>query len=247
MPNFFSDHSPYLAHPLLTSERTDGEVGELIRILGVDHPADVLDVGCGFGRHCIAFARLGHRVVGLDPSQTMVDAARAATAADGLAVDYRVSSGEALDQVDAFDGAIAMFTTLGQIGSDGVDNRAMLEPIHRALRPGARLVIEVPRRTVAVANLIEHDAFGEGPNRTEIARRFDATDNKIVEHFLVVTDGVERNFDLEVRLFEPDEVVDLLAGVGFSNITLAGVLADAPGLGSELSPDAASIVATAQA
>ena len=36
---------------------------------------DVLDVACGFGRHAVALAEAGFRVVGVDRSQTLLDEA----------------------------------------------------------------------------------------------------------------------------------------------------------------------------
>lgn len=39
-------------------------------------PVDILDIGCGTGLLCLAFAESGHRVVGVDPAQAMLDVAR---------------------------------------------------------------------------------------------------------------------------------------------------------------------------
>src|SRR5580698_1477798 len=43
-------------------------------------PLSVLDAGCGQGTQAIALARLGHRVVGLDVSDTLLQTARGAAA-----------------------------------------------------------------------------------------------------------------------------------------------------------------------
>jgi len=37
---------------------------------------DILDIGCGTGLLCHAYAKLGHKVVGVDPAQAMLDVAR---------------------------------------------------------------------------------------------------------------------------------------------------------------------------
>ncbi|MEL7541610.1 MAG: methyltransferase domain-containing protein, partial [Pseudomonadota bacterium] len=39
-------------------------------------PEDILDLGCGTGLLSKAFARRGHRVVGVDPAAAMLDVAR---------------------------------------------------------------------------------------------------------------------------------------------------------------------------
>ncbi|HEY0620468.1 MAG TPA: bifunctional 2-polyprenyl-6-hydroxyphenol methylase/3-demethylubiquinol 3-O-methyltransferase UbiG [Kribbella sp.] len=56
----------------------------------------VLDIGCGGGFMAEEFARLGCRVVGIDPSPVSIRAARRHAASAGLHIDYLVASGERL-------------------------------------------------------------------------------------------------------------------------------------------------------
>lgn len=49
-------------------------------------PLRVLDAGCGQGTQAIALARMGHDVVGLDVSSTLLDAARRSSAAEPSSV-----------------------------------------------------------------------------------------------------------------------------------------------------------------
>src|SRR5882724_7864465 len=64
----------------------------------------VLDVGCGGGLLAEEFARLGCAVTGVDPSQESLAAAREHAAAQGLAIGYQRSTGEALPcAADSFD------------------------------------------------------------------------------------------------------------------------------------------------
>lgn len=237
MTNFFGPHSPYLNHPLLSEERTSAEVDQLIRILDLGAGKQVLDVGCGFGRHSLLFAARGVAPTGIDPSETMIAAAKQAAADRGSSATFSVASGEAglADRfatpfagpfAGPFDGAIAMFTTVGQIGPDGRDNLGLLATTAKMLAPGAGFVVEVPQRGPAVAGLVTEDRFGDGTNHTEIVRRFDPETARVEERFTVVTDGVTRAFDLAYRLFTADELSAHLAGAGFTNIQLAAALAD---------------------
>jgi 2-polyprenyl-6-hydroxyphenyl methylase/3-demethylubiquinone-9 3-methyltransferase len=64
----------------------------------------VLDLGCGGGFMAEEFARLGCRVVGIDPSAVSIGAARRHAVSAGLTIDYLVGSGERLPVQDsAFD------------------------------------------------------------------------------------------------------------------------------------------------
>ncbi|MGH1492908.1 MAG: class I SAM-dependent methyltransferase [Acidimicrobiales bacterium] len=223
MTNFFGPFSPYLNHPLLTVERTAAEVDQLLLILGLGPGATVLDVGCGFGRHSLEFARRGLQPTGIDPSETMIAAARSAADAEGLAVTLAASLGA---EADRFSGAVAMFTTLGQVGPSGEDNLEILGATAGSLRPGARFVLELPQRDAAVAALVSSEGFGDGENRTDISRQFDPESSRVIERFEVVAGGVSRRFDLAYRLFSATELVTHLQHAGFVDIQLAAKLED---------------------
>jgi S-adenosylmethionine-dependent methyltransferase len=53
-------------------------------------PLRVLDAGCGQGTQAIELARVGHRVVGLDISDTLLEAARGAAALQATDVRHRL-------------------------------------------------------------------------------------------------------------------------------------------------------------
>lgn len=58
---------------------------------GADTQLLVLDAGCGQGTQALRLARLGHRVVGIDPSEKLLDDARRAAAEEPPEVGARVS------------------------------------------------------------------------------------------------------------------------------------------------------------
>ena len=69
----------------------------------------MLDIGCGGGILSEPLARLGAGVVGADPSQTNIAAAKLHAGETGLAVDYRATTAEALaDAGERFDIVLAM-------------------------------------------------------------------------------------------------------------------------------------------
>lgn len=68
----------------------------------------ILDVGCGAGILSEPLARLGARVTGIDPGEAIVGAARGRAERQGLPIDYRVATVEALGaETGAFDAVIA--------------------------------------------------------------------------------------------------------------------------------------------
>lgn len=213
--NFFGERSPYLGHPLLDDERTRAEVDEMAARLA-DHAGTlvrVLDMGCGFGRHAVEFARRGAEVTAVDPSAAMLDAAQINAANAGLdgMVDFRLGPGQLFVADEPYDLALALFTTLGQmtaIDDDDIVHDALLAAMFNALRPGGHAVIEVPDRELVAANLVTDETLGS----THVVRAFDEATSVVTERF-VLDDGT--TFDLLYRVFARDELRALLHDAGF--------------------------------
>lgn len=92
----------------------------------------ILDLGCGDGALTAKLAQSGCRVVGVDASAPMV------AAAQGLGLDARVMSGDALTFDAEFD---AVFSNAALHWMLNVD--AVIDGVFRALRPGGRFVAEM--------------------------------------------------------------------------------------------------------
>jgi len=114
--------------------------------LGPDLPAlRALDIGCGGGFLAEEFARLGLRVVGVDPSAVSIETARRHAAANGLDLDYRVGFGERLPVADdEFDLAYSC-DVLEHVS----DLDAVISETARALEPGGFFLFDTINRTLA--------------------------------------------------------------------------------------------------
>jgi 2-polyprenyl-6-hydroxyphenyl methylase/3-demethylubiquinone-9 3-methyltransferase len=69
----------------------------------------ILDIGCGAGVLCEPLARLGAKVVGVDPGESNIVMARRHARDAGLSIDYRCTTAEALVHAgEQFDIVLAM-------------------------------------------------------------------------------------------------------------------------------------------
>ncbi len=104
----------------------------------------VLDIGCGGGILSEPLARLGAAVVGADPSESNIAAARQHAAQSGLKIDYRTTTAEALAAADeAFDIVLAM-----EVVEHVADLGLFVDLAAAMVKPGGLLFIATLNRTV---------------------------------------------------------------------------------------------------
>jgi D-alanine-D-alanine ligase len=220
-PNFFDAGSPFLKHPLLTAERTAQEIDFIEDYLTVSPGACILDVGCGFGRHSIELARRGYKVTGIDPSAALIAEARKQAAEAGVSCDFRQERGESFSTDRSYDGAICLFTTLGQISDQG-ENSGLVEQVHSALKTGANIVVEVPQREMAVSQLKAQERFGGEKRKAFVHRVYNSQARVISEEFRIVGEHEEHTYLLKYKLYDRPELETLLARAGFVVVSAYG-------------------------
>jgi 2-polyprenyl-6-hydroxyphenyl methylase/3-demethylubiquinone-9 3-methyltransferase len=104
----------------------------------------VLDIGCGAGILCEPLCRLGASVVGADPAEANIAAARLHAEAGGLAIDYRATTAEALAAAgERFDLVLAM-----EVVEHVADLAAFVRCCAGMVAPGGLMVTATLNRTL---------------------------------------------------------------------------------------------------
>ncbi|MEM8753942.1 MAG: class I SAM-dependent methyltransferase, partial [Pseudomonadota bacterium] len=147
--------------------------------LAHDRVRAVVDFGCGTGLLTARFAAPGRRVVGVDPSPRMLEAAKARDGAGG--VEWRVGSIGGFDDRGRFDLAVMTGHAFQCLLTDAEISAAFAN-VAKLLRPGGLFVFET--RNPAVR---PWERWRPEPSRTEGAladgRRFE------MRHDLISVDG----------------------------------------------------------
>lgn len=194
---------------------TANEVGFLVDALDLGAGARLLDVGCGPGRHAVALAEQGHRVVGVDISDSFLDLARrrAVEAGVGDRVTFVRGDARRLAFDAEFDAAYSVcqggFGLLGgPAAGDGhpADDAAMAG-MARALRPGGRLVVSAFSAYFQVRHL-ESSTFDAATG----------TNHESTE--VLDSAGVARPVDLWTTCFTPRELRLLATGAGLDVVAV---------------------------
>lgn len=101
-----------------------------------------LEIGCNWGRWCIAAARMGYRTVGIDPSLKSIRAANRVARQLGIDVTYVVADGRYLPFRDQSFDQVFSYSVLQHLSKE--NTYATLDEIRRSLRVGGNALVQLP-------------------------------------------------------------------------------------------------------
>ena len=180
---------------------------------GLRPDARVLDLACGAGRHLVELNRVGYRPVGLDLSMPMLDAARNTAGAAALT---RGDMRHLPFRAGAFDIVTSYFTSFGYF-ADELDDLRVLREVRRVLDTGGWFLLDFMNAHHVVANLRRRDYRNVSGSDVVQERRL-VEQGRIVEKRITIRaagNAPQREFVERVRLYRPEELVDMLAETGF--------------------------------
>jgi SAM-dependent methyltransferase len=182
-------------------------------MLAVPSGAELLDVPCGGGRLSLALARRGYRLTGVDWSSEFLKHARSRDAAH--AVTWEQRDMRDLPWRARFDGAFCVGNSFGYLDDEG--NAAFLRAVARALKPGARFVLETP---MVLENLLGHLQdrawWKVGDVHLLVVNRYDHTRERLDIEYTFVSEG---RFDVRCgshRAYSYRELFELIQAAGFT-------------------------------
>jgi SAM-dependent methyltransferase len=207
--------------PFLTPQATQSEAEFVIDALGLSPGAQVLDVGCGYGRHAMELAARGFHVVGLDLSTPLLVRGGEEAQRRGLEINFVRGDMRELDFDSQFDGAYCMFSTFGYF--DDETNKKTVANIARALKPGGRVLIEILNRDYVIADLPTRVWWeGEGCVVLEEVELNYFSSRIQVNRSVVFDDGRQLEQEISVRAYSLHEVGKLMHAAGFRVLEVSG-------------------------
>ncbi len=210
----------------LQQDRTDLETQFAIHALGIQPHHHILDLCCGQGRHSIALAKTGLKVTGIDLSQEMLTIAQSTADESDIPLSLHQADMRNLPNAmsNQFDAVINMFSSFGYLESEN-DDQQVLHQIHKVLKPGGKLLMDLLNREWVIINNEEFDWHQHQDGRIVLERRqLDlATSTNHLTYTELLPDGTRNQLsDLHMRLYTLTELTKMLATAGLTLQTTYG-------------------------
>ena len=214
-------------YPHRNDEEARRQVDFLLASMDIPSSCEVLDLGCGDGRHSLELARRGYRVTGLDLSKELLERARRRTAEEGLDINFIQGDMRDPPGVSAFDLVVNFFTSFGYFQEDR-ENARVLEAIARSLRPGGRFLMDYLNREYVISTIVPADSRTVEGMEVEQRRWISGDPSetgghvRINKQVWIREDGAERSYDESVRMYTLDELGDMMARAGLEIVRTYG-------------------------
>ena len=196
----------------LYAHRSSAEArAQVVRILEWGFHGQLLDLGCGAGRHLAALEARGVFGVGVDLSRELLAAAPREVRPRLVRADLR-----RLPFRDAsFDGALSLFSSFGYFDDAG-DRRALHEAA-RVLRPAGQLLLDLADPGAVRAGLVPRSERQAGDLALVEERHLADGGRLVVKQVTAIErSGARRSWQERMRLYEPHELLSMAALCGFS-------------------------------
>lgn len=124
-------------------QNTLQETGFLEELFQLPPGSQILDVGCGPGRHAIEFAKRGYRVTGLDHSPKMLKIAKELAKKEKVEISLILEDARKMSFAEEFDAAISLYEGAFSLMESDEENILILENVFHSLKQGGKFIVNV--------------------------------------------------------------------------------------------------------
>jgi len=182
---------------------------------------EVVDVGCGRGRHSRSLAERGYSVTGFDLSPKAIEKARKIADERKLSNVRFLINDMRTPLPETFDAAVNLFTTFGYF-IDEQENVKVLKSVRAMLKPNGLFLIDF-MNAKKVEQELKAEEHGVHKGIEYSIRRYiqDGCVYKEIQFKGEVIDGM-RTYTERVRLFDKEWFIQKLNQTGFSPLKIWG-------------------------
>ena len=204
---------------------TKGECDFIENELQCDRSLEIIDVGCGTGRHAIELTKRGYSVTGIDLSEAQLKKAREKADQNNLTIEFVKHDARKLPFENRFDAAIMLCEGGFPLMETDEMNFDILKSVTRALKTPARFIFTTLNGLFPLFHSIDdfHDR-----DKGEEAAHYKSENFELMtlrDHNIttfVDDDGIEHSIVSNERYYMPSEITWLLKTLGYKKIEIFG-------------------------
>jgi 2-polyprenyl-3-methyl-5-hydroxy-6-metoxy-1,4-benzoquinol methylase len=208
---------------------TQGTLGECDFIeqeASYNKQLNILDIGCGTGRHAIELTKRGYKnIVGVDLSESQISRAQEKAHAEHLEIDFRIADARNLPFNSEFDLVIMLCEGGFPLMETDEMNFVILQNARKSLANGGKLIFTTLNGLFPVFNSVQdflNNEKEEGNASHENLKFSLMTFRETAEITIVDDDGTEKTLQTNERWYMPVEITWLLKTLGFKQIDIYG-------------------------
>ncbi|MFC1993696.1 class I SAM-dependent methyltransferase [Chloroflexota bacterium] len=207
---------------------TQGTIGECDFIeqeIGFDKSINILDIGCGTGRHSIELSKRGYNITGIDLSDSQLTRAREKAEKQGLKIDFLKHDARNLPFINDYDLAIMLCEGAFPLMEIDEMNYEILKNAAKSLKEHGKIIFTTLNGLFPLYHSVEEfcaSTTDEG-NATYRSSTFDLMtfrDHNITE--IEDDDGNKKKLECNERYYVPSEISWLLKTLGYIKIEIFG-------------------------
>lgn len=204
---------------------TLGECDFIEKEINFDKKINILDIGCGTGRHAIELAKRGYKVTGIDLSESQLQRAREKAAEENLHIPFLQYDARNLPFENEFDLAIMLCEGGFPLMETDEMNYQILQSAARALKKPGKLIFTTLNGLFPIFNSINefHASTHEEGNAAYLSQSFDPMTFR--DHNITTCeddDGNKKELVCNERYYIPPEITWQLKSLGFKKVDIYG-------------------------
>ena len=208
----------------------------IFELLGMRGGDSVLDLACGFGRHCLEFDRLGLDVTGVDLNQAFVDEATEKADAERRSIRYIVADMREFREPESYDHVVILYNSFGYF-RDPEDDRRVIHNCLESLLPGGSLLISVTGQEVLRHYQVTRKRRGwHERDGLIVLEEYEISEDWNWQRIRwTLLEGVERRtIEYSMRVYSKSSITELLESSGFEDVSVYGGLDGSPYTGESV-------------
>lgn len=215
--NWFGSEYYSLLYKHRDSEEAHLFLNNLIKLLNIKPSDNILDCGCGKGRHAIYLSKKGFNVTGIDISESSIQEAKKH---ENKNLEFFVHDVRNLFRTNYYDVALSLFTSFGYFDNDHENNKA-IKSISISLKKGAIFVLDFMNSEKEIKRLVAKEKCSINNIKFNLHRY--TKNNCIVKDIQITAKEKQYNFRENVKAYK---LKDLEKFLNQNNIVITHLFGD---------------------